>query len=131
MRRIDFKNIGRFCLKTEDVIPNQRLTIPDAEAGSRAFLSSLLSNRTFFTLFKNYDGWLIIVLRFTRLKASKGCIRLISRLQKLAYGIQDEGYSLGIPQSIVYRRFQPPILTPFPCRSGRQTYRLPHVIILT
>ena len=59
MRRIDFKNIGRFCLKTEDALPNQRLTIPDAEAASRASLSSLLSNSTFFTLFKNYhgDGW--------------------------------------------------------------------------
>lgn len=54
----------------------------------------------------------------------------VNYLQELAHGIRDEGYSLGIPQSRAYRRFQPPISMPFPYRSGKQTYRLTHAMIL-
>jgi hypothetical protein len=54
------------------------------------------------------------------------CLDFIFR-RKSAGGILGEGYSRGIPQSKAYRRFQQLILVPFPCRSGKQTYRLAHV----
>jgi len=47
--------------------------------------------------------------------------------RKSTRGILGERYSRGIPQSKAYRRFQQLILVPFPCRSGKQTYRLAHV----
>jgi hypothetical protein len=47
--------------------------------------------------------------------------------QKSGGGILDKRYSRGIPQSKAYRRFQQLISVPFPCRSGKQTYRLAHV----
>jgi hypothetical protein len=47
--------------------------------------------------------------------------------RKSAGGILGERYSRGIPQSKAYRRLQQLISVPFPCRSGKQTYRLAHV----
>lgn len=66
----------------------------------------------------------------TKLKPVFEDLFFLKCLQKSAYRIQVEHYSQGILQSRAYRRFLLPISTPFPCRSGRQTYRLSHVIIL-
>jgi hypothetical protein len=91
---------------------------------------SLLSKRG-FSLYLAWEGIVLYCSRFSRPKAYiQDRTSLLNYLQELAHGIRDEHYTLGIPQSRVYRRFQPPISMPFPCRSGKQTSRLTHVMIL-
>jgi hypothetical protein len=96
--------------------------------GDRGLSRSQLSNRDFQYLLAE-ARIVVIVLHLVDSKRLQETMPP-NYLQELAHGIRDEGCSLGIPQSRVYRHFQLPISMPFPCRSGKQTNRLTHAMIL-